>query len=193
MIKNPTIGAITDPTLYDLAAGQVNATLAANLSWLTEAYGVAQRRERLRDTARVLYPAIYTGNGNEYLSMLPDGHLGNFSWWDIEDGGELDWQPNRLIFHRVRFGLVLWGDFRTVFPGEYESRTAEHIKAAVLAILNAGHWPNVTLRINQVFERSENVYRGYTVSEIENQFEMRPYFALRFAGEMKCHQICPQP
>lgn len=189
-IRNPTIAAVTSPTLLDLAINQVNASLSGGLSWLTTAYGKAERRERLRDTARVLYPAIYTGSGEEYLSMLPDEHLGRYTWWDIEDPQPMDWQKNQLIFHRVRFGLVLWGDIRSIYPADHEARTTEHIKAEVLSLLNRSAWPNVSLRVEEIWERSENVYRGYTVSEVENQFEMRPYFALRFAGEMKYHAQC---
>lgn len=189
-IKNPTPATFTNATLLDMAVEQVNVSLRAGLSWLTTAYGKGERRERAKDTGRILYPAIYLGSGNEYLSMFPDRHLGQYLWWDIEDGQTMDWKKFQLTFHDVRFGLVLWGDFRNVYPADYQTRTIEHIKKEVLTVLNTKAWANVSLVVDRVFERSENVYRGYSIAEIDNQFEMRPYFALRFEGRMRYSIPC---
>ena len=91
------------------------------------------------------------------------------------------------------FSLIFWFDTRRVFD-EAANRDISHLKNQILTLLNGrsgmrlyngGH-----LLINRIYERAENIYRGYTLSEIDNQFLMHPFAGLRFDGVIKMLQPC---
>jgi hypothetical protein len=186
---NPTPITISGPALLDKAAKAVADILDANLTWLTTAYPKADKRERMKDTQRILYPAVYCGNG-EYLSMFPDDALGNFSFLDVQDGYTAEWTPRRIWQVRANAGLVVWFDMRSVYPTTYEQKTPENVKDAVMTALQKKLTPGLRFIINRVWDRTENIYRGYTLSEIDNQFAMRPYGCFRLDGELTYEYHC---
>jgi hypothetical protein len=44
--------------------------------------------------------------------------------------------------------------------------------------------------LNRIYERAENIYRGYTLSEIDNQFLMHPFAGFRFDGILEFDELC---
>jgi hypothetical protein len=186
---NPTPITITGPALIDQAVEGVNTVLKANLSWLTGAYGKAEKRERTKDSQRVQYPAVYCGN-NEYLGMFPDDKLGCFSFFDIADGYTIEWQPRRYWKATANAGLVVWVDMRRVYPTTHQVKTLENVKQDVLTALQSALSPALRFTVNRAFDRTENIYRGYTISEIDNQFAMRPYGCFRLEGVLNYEFSC---
>jgi hypothetical protein len=60
-----------------------------------------------------------------------------------------------------------------------------------LTVLNGGFWlKDGTIVINRIYELAENVYRGFTLDEIDNQFLMHPFAGFRFAGELGIDETC---
>ena len=41
-----------------------------------------------------------------------------------------------------------------------------------------------------IYELAENVYRGFTLDEIDNQFLMHPFGGFRFEGVLSVNQPC---
>lgn len=187
---NPVPATIASPVLLDVCFAQVSSALETGLSWLTKAYGKAERRERTRDRSSILYPAIYAG-GNDYINMLPDEHLGNYSWFDVVESQEVEWRYRSAHDFKARFGLVFWFDFRTVYPSDHQEKTLEHVKSEVLGVLGSSTLPSTRLRVDQISERVENIYPGYTLHEVDNQFLMRPYGGFRIEGEVTYKAACP--
>lgn len=189
-ILNPSPATITTPVLLDLSLSVIQSVLEAKISWLTTAYGKAEKRERLKAEQRVIYPAIFAG-GTDYLTMFPDSHLGNFSYFEIPDGQEIEWNFRRPHSFESDFGLIFWYDFRVVAPLDPTGVTNENVKAEVLGVLGGNTFPGVRVQVNKIFDRSENIYRGYTLSEIDNQFLMRPYGGFRLEGRLSYSASCP--
>jgi hypothetical protein len=187
---NPTPITISSPQLLDAACKQIGDVLKANLSWLTSAYGLSEKRERLKDNVRTLYPAIYCGGG-EHLKMLPDEHLGNFCYFDVQDGYQVESIPRKYWRLEATVGLVFWFDLRKVYPTTFDANTDENVKAAVLTALQKTMAPTFRFTVTRVYDRSENIYRGYTLSEIDNQFLMRPYGGFRLEGTLVYENACP--
>jgi hypothetical protein len=44
--------------------------------------------------------------------------------------------------------------------------------------------------VTAVYERAENVYDGFNIDEVDNQFMMAPYAAFRFEGTMMVDEDC---
>ena len=77
------------------------------------------------------FPAVYFRQ-RDYISMLPDGHLGNYCWLDVDDYQDLPYERTDYNEIRAQVGLVFWLDLRTAYPSDYENRTIEHAKNDVL-------------------------------------------------------------
>ena len=190
MIATPTIPVPTSPKLWDYATAELQTELAANLSWLTSAFGKARRQVKTGPDGReVRVPVVYSGTG-DYISMLPDGHLGNYCWLDVEDYQNLPYGREEYNEIRARVGLVFWLDLRTAYPADYASRTIEHAKADVMTALRAVRLTRSNLMVDRVAELPENIYRGYTPGEIDRQFLMFPYTGFRLEGEMIIPEVC---
>jgi hypothetical protein len=190
MIATPILPVPTYPKLLDYAVAELQTELMDNISWLTAAFGKAQRRVKMgKLSGQVTFPAVYSGTG-DYLNMLPDGHLGNYCWLDVEDYQDISGQREEQNDLTASVGLVFWLDLRTAYPSDYENRTIEHAKNDVMTALRAIRLTRSNLIIGRVAERVENIYRGYTHNEIESQFLMFPYTGFRLLGEMKILAVC---
>lgn len=187
MIGAPTIKEYVSPVLIDQALLDVQAVLAGGLPWLNAAYGKADRLKVQKNGTTVVFPAVYV-EGTEYLRMFPDEHLGNYSFFVIDDPQEVAPRlgVNNGLFN-YNFGLIFWFDMRRVFTGaadRWKSYSTENVKSQVLSLLRGGGF-NVQLRVFNVFDQQENIYRGFTDREINNQYLMRPYSAFRVEGVIK--------
>ena len=176
------------PALFDRVVTSIQDTLAERLPWLDHVFGVAERLIKEVEGVRRYTPNIYLGK-NEYLCLLPDDRLGNFCFFVLDEPAEVQWargERNRLT---TPFSLVVWLDMRTY--GDGDSRNREAVKGDVLRVLNGGlRLRNGHAIITKVYERAENVYTGFTVDEVQNQFMMAPYAAFRFEGDMMIDEDC---
>ena len=180
---NPAPLVHTDAALLDLFLMALRTHLQANVSWLTTAYGNAQQLKRTKDNRTVTYPAVPALNGVEYIDMFPDEHLGQFSWFDIpsysiEDRG----RPDKI--YKADASLIVWGDLRRMYAADWQGRTVEDAKNDVLTALEAPGLSGGKIRLKNTYNRQSDIYRGYTDSEVENQYMMRPYIAFRLELEM---------
>ena len=44
--------------------------------------------------------------------------------------------------------------------------------------------------MSRVYHKAENVFDGFTIDEIDNQFLMSPYFGMRVTGEIYVDTDC---
>ena len=182
--------------LVDAMIAELQQVLAANLYWLDAAFGRSQRLVKKINGKQVITPNVYCGgwNGhgeNDYIETSPDSKIGNFSFFEIEDPQTIDAGPwARQI--KAPFGLIVWFDLTRVY-NTATNRNTEKLKAQILHVLNgrAGwHLTGGRIIINRIYERAENIYRGYTLSEIDNQFLMHPYAGFRFDGLLEFAELC---
>ena len=90
------------------------------------------------------------------------------------------------------FALIVWFDLTRVYD-EAANRNTEYIKAQILRVLNgrAGwHLTGGRIVLNRIYERAENIYRGYSLSEVDNQFLMHPFAGFRFEGNLQFEELC---
>ena len=187
---------IPDAVMLDKVIGEIQQGLADNLTWLDAAFGRSQRLSKMMDGKRIITPNVYCGGWrghgeNDYIEVSPDSKIGSFAFFEIEDPQTIDAGPwAREI--KAPFALIVWFDLSHVYK-TYTNRNTEKIKADILHILNgrAGwHLTNGRIAINKIYERAENIYRGYTLSEIDNQYLMHPYAGFRFEGLLEFDELC---
>ena len=187
---------IPNAIMLDAHIGYIQQGLVDNLSWLNAAFGRSQRLTKEMNGKRIITPNVYCGgwNGhgqNDYIEVSPDSKIGNFSFFEIDDPQTIDAGP-WLREIKTPFGLIFWFDLTRVY-NTAANRNTEKLKADILRVLNgrAGwHLPDGRITINRIFERAENIYKGYTLSEIDNQFLMHPYGGFRFEGVLEYQEYC---
>lgn len=192
MIIQPTIQNLSNPKLIDLALLDIQTGLVKCLGWLDYAFG---KSEKQIDANGVVYPAIYQGD-NEYLNLLPDSHLGNYCFFDIEDGQDIVERglgSTSSYQYTANFSLICWFDFREVYPNDYEYKTVENVKADVLSALMELHPLFSSIKPGRFYDRAENIYRGYTHQEINRNFTKRPYGGFKLDGVLTYRQGCTPP
>ena len=187
---------IQNPVMLDKVIGEIQTGLVENITWLDVAFGRAQRLAKMANGKRIITPNVFCGgwNGhgpNDYLEVSPDSKIGNFSFFEIEDPQTIDAGPwAREI--KAPFGLIVWFDLTRVY-NVADNRNTERLKAEILHVLNgrAGwHLTGGRVLVNKIYERAENIYRGYTLTEIDNQFLMHPYAGFRFDGLLEFDELC---
>lgn len=187
---------IPNAVMLDRVIGDIQQGLVDNISWLNAAFGRSQRLTKMMNGKKIVTPNVYCGgwNGhgeNDYIETSPDSKIGNFAFFEIEDPQTIDAGPwARQI--KAPFGLIVWFDLTRVY-NTATNRNTEKLKAQILRVLNgrAGwHLSGGRIIINRIYERPENIYRGYTLSEIDNQFLMHPYAGFRFDGILEYDELC---
>lgn len=187
---------IPNAVMLDRVIGDIQQGLVDNISWLDAAFGRSQRLTKMMNGKKIVTPNVYCGgwNGhgeNDYIETSPDSKIGNFAFFEIEDPQIIDAGPwARQI--KAPFGLIVWFDLTRVY-NTATNRNTEKLKAQILHVLNglAGwHLSGGRIIINRIYERPENIYRGYTLSEIDNQFLMHPYAGFRFDGILEYDELC---
>ena len=187
---------IPNAVMLDRVIGEIQQGLVDNISWLNAAFGRSQRLTKMMNGKKIVTPNVYCGgwNGhgeNDYIETSPDSKIGNFAFFEIEDPQTIDAGPwARQI--KAPFGLIVWFDLIRVY-NTATNRNTEKLKAQILRVLNGRdgwHLTGGRIIINRIYERPENIYRGYTLSEIDNQFLMHPYAGFRFDGILEYDELC---
>lgn len=187
---------IINPVMLDAIIGEIQQGLIEKISWLDAAFGRAQRLSKIVNGKRIITPNVYCGGWqghgpNDYIEVSPDSQIGNFCFFEIDDPQTIDAGPwAREI--KAPFGLIFWLDLSKIYCFD-NNRNTEQLKAEILHVLNgrAGwHLKEGRIVVNRIYERAENIYRGYTLTEIDNQFLMHPYAGFRFDGLLEFTELC---
>ena len=189
---------IPNPVMLDSVIAEIQTGLTEQLSWLDAAFGRAQKLVKMMNGKRIVTPNVFCGgwNGhgpNDYIEVSPDSKIGNFTFFEIEDPQTITPGPwAREI--KSPFGLIVWVDLTRVY-NTADNRNTEKLKADILHVLNGRtdwHLSHGRIVINRIYEKVENIYRGYTLSEIDNQFLMHPFWGARFDGLLEYDELCYQ-
>lgn len=192
--NTPIVPTKINPQGMDPAMTELTGALTLNLSWLDKAYSNVESfvEGKGRDITR--YPATYVGTKNDrgYLKLFPDSYIGNFAYVEIAKQ-DMKYFPQQHTDHVVDFSIVFWFNFEQVYPDDHKNRTLENVKHEVFEVLNQSSFSNFKVRFNEFVEGAENIYKGYTHKEIENQFLMRPYGGFKVTGQMRYTKPCTLP
>lgn len=171
------------PAFIDKVVVQIQDSLKAKLPWLNYSFGRAQKLVTLKDKQNYFYPGVHIGKGT-YINVLPDQKLGNYSFFIIEDPQNVDFRVHSSSNVKLKYAIVFWFNLSKIFPG-VQDRNTEALKAQIIKILTRELFLTTgRIDIRQIFEQPENIYKGYSLKEIDSQYMMQPYGGIRFEGEM---------
>ena len=194
-----------DPVLLDKILQDMQKSLMNRLKWLNCAFGRAYKLvEHRPDGNKFIYPAMYNGNG-EYVSLLPNDNFGNFSWFDIYDPQKITEVVQSLPQYTFSGAIIFWYDLSSIYEDETVMHT-EEVKDEIMRVLTTPGLITTTgkLVINDTYERFENIYKGYSIEKIYNnytykgegiqdidkQFFMYPYAGIRIEFTLTTRELC---
>ena len=194
-----------DPVLLDKILQDMQKSLMNRLNWLNCAFGRAYKLvEHRPDGNKFIYPAMYNGNG-EYVSLLPNDSFGNFSWFDIYDPQKITEVVQSLPQYTFSGAIIFWYDLSSIYEDETVMHT-EEVKDEIMRVLTTPGLITTTgkLVINDIYERFENIYKGYSIEKIYNnytykgegiqdidkQFFMYPYAGIRIEFTLTTRELC---
>lgn len=182
----------TDAVLLDAAIQEIAGALKKGLPWLDNAFGRADRVKGVKNGRTYYTPAVYEGEAArkfDYRSMLPDQGNGSFSFFVCEDPQTVGAGPGPRELTSP-FALVVWTDLRRVYRS-CATRNVEALKLQVLQLLSAGTWKSLRrLTVTRIFDRAENIYKGFTLDEVDNQFLIQPFAGFRIEGTLYYEEPC---
>lgn len=194
-----------DPVLLDKILQDMQKSLMNRLKWLNCAFGRAYKLvEHRPDGNKFIYPAMYSGNG-EYVSLLPNDNFGNFSCFDIYDPQKITEVVQSLPQYTFSGAIIFWYDLSSIYEDETVMHT-EEVKDEIMRVLTTPGLITTTgkLVINDIYERFENIYKGYSIEKIYNnytykgegiqdidkQFFMYPYAGIRIEFTLTTRELC---
>ena len=179
---------VSNPALFDRCICSLQDGLVKELPWLDHCFGRVERLVKETNGMRRYTPNIYLGK-DEYLQLLPDQGLGNFCYFVMDDPEDVQWNVGERSRLQGTFSLVVWVDMRTI--EDDDTRNTEAVKAQILRALNGGIWVRSgSISVAEIYSRAENVFAGFTLDEVDNQFLMSPFAGWRFEGTITINDEC---
>lgn len=193
------------PVLLDKVIQDMQTALKEKLPWLNYAFGKAYKLvEHKLDGEKYIYPAAYIGN-SEYVSLVPNDNFGNFCWFDIYDPQDITQVVQSTPQFTFSGAIVFWYNLNTIYA-DSDFIYSEEVKDEIIRVITTPGIIKQTgrLTIDKVYERFENIYKGYSIEKIYNnytykgegiqdldkQFFMHPYAGLRLEFTLTTRELC---
>lgn len=203
--RNVHITFKDNPVLLDKVLQDIQKSLTSRLNWLDKAFGRAYKLvEHQENGGKFVYPAAYIGN-SEYASLLPNDNFGNFCWFDIYDPQEITQVVQSLPQFTFSGAIVFWYNLNTIYADSDVMYTEEIKDEIIRALTTPGLITSTgSLTINSIYERFENIYKGYSIERIYNNYSyqgegiqsidklffMHPYAGIRIEFTLTTRELC---
>lgn len=185
--KQPTRAYLFDRVIQGLqdALGE--------LSWLNHIFGRSERLVKMVEGRKYFTPNVYRKNG-EYISLVPDNtELGNYSFFVLSEPQQVGVPMGRQNRVKAPFSLIVWVDTRTIdLWEEKDTRNTEYLKEQLLKTIQRAWIRHGSVTVDRVYQLAENVFDGYTLDEVDNQYLMAPFAGFRLIGEMIVDEECDE-
>lgn len=182
--KQPSV-----PRLFDRPIQNLQDALGG-LSWMDNVYGRCERLVKEKDGRRTYTPNAYKGNG-DYILLTPDevAH-GNYCFFVMEEPETVGVSMGVQSRIRAPFSLIVWVDMRKV-GHEADDRNIYQVEAEVLECIGVGGvLKSGSIQVSKVYHHAENVFQGFSLDEVDNQFMMSPFAGFRITGELIITEDC---
>jgi hypothetical protein len=179
--NKPNIPLVPNATGLDMVIQHIQMALGDNLHWLEKSFGRAWFfQEFSTDNKPAKYPKCW--DGKEYINVLPNDNFKAMSFLATRSQEKFEKFANATNGNaKTRdLALIIWGNLKKIDPTKAYIYT-EELKNDVEKILVM----NVA-SINQYYdEKAETIFQDYTIDDLNTQYMMYPFFAIRFDISVK--------
>lgn len=191
----------SQPRLFEAVIQEMQVHLGAGLSWLNHVFGKAEKTAVDYTVLRQYYqkhehkeayylPSVYVGNG-KYENIVPDRRdWGNYAFFYLEEPQEVSGGRRVPPYFDLEgtVNVIVWGDSRDIEA--QDDRNLESIKNGVLNVLGGMQLTTGRVEWERVYEQDKGVFEEYSMSEMDGQYLLHPYFAFRVKGKIVCNSGC---
>lgn len=199
-IINPRVVVPPQPVNLDAFIYQAQLLLADGLPWLERAFGRSwkqyQKRTGMGKTEGLgrgyAYPGVYAGK-REYFNCFPNDTLKSYCFFSPRDTAEpataSDSSGGRYEIGiknewRQPVDLIFWFNSAKVRPG-VDYPATENLLADVRRVLRGISF----FTPNGVYYQPENIFEGYSLDYVQEQYLMQPFGGFRIAGVMQFLEV----
>ena len=175
---------ISDPKMVNKVIEEITTYIAANLAYISEAYGQAVTVIREVDARPKRIPAV--GTSNNYIEMFPDGSVKNLLFGVAHDPAEVVSQTYEVTRYKQRVSLIFWIDQRQ-FNAALTHLATDEIISDVLSTIKAS---GKQMQLIEIYKEPDNVYAGFDYEIVRAQFLMFPYTGFRLVYQVKYNDPC---
>lgn len=157
-----------------------SAAIKAKLSWLTYAFGLADRVVEFKDGKAKVFPAIYQDtNKKELLSLEPSDLHQAFCFWVKDE--EVETEENNWSRLIINVSLIFYMDLRDIAPSENWKLTKTKIRQDILEAIRQTKYSGLGVLepVSIIEDDITSIYDGFTMEQIDNKFKIYPKNALR--------------
>lgn len=172
--------------MIDTTLNNIANTLLGKLPWLDVAYG---KSYRLVDSENNLYPAIHI-NGLEYISVLPNDTLGNYLFFELEDPQQLISHTQNKFAYRFNTNLIVWFNLQSIYGTITNLVLSDSVKDTIVAALSNKYYTDLNIEIVAIFENAENIFKRYSLKQVDTQFLMLPFYGFKFSLNITEKKVC---
>jgi len=186
-IKDAGVWINPDPKRIDVLVTYLQPLLQA-LEWNNKAYSRAIKFSRIEGNKDYIYPALFVGEGIDYLDALQLDDNVSYTFFYTEDSERsVNPKTGKCVneWEQV-LKLYVWLDMEQVNINNGFD-VAPEIKDSVISIF-AGLKPSFrvngqfiqSLNIEAIYEDPFKVFEGFSIQQSKHQWLYYPYKALRF-------------
>ncbi len=161
-----------------------------DLTWLSYSFGLTERDVSFKDGKENIIPTIYQEiNAKDPLSLMPSDLYDAFSFWVKEPEGIFSSNSTRL---KYKVSCIFFCDLKQIAPSDNYKVTKTRIRQDILRFFrtheNAGFGQLNIISI--IDDDITQVYKGFTLNQIDNKYRMLPKYAIRVNFELSFLHEC---
>ena len=187
--KTPKVANLTlkgiDKKLQDISSHM------SALTWLTYAFGLADRMVETRDNNDYIFPACYINNTKDPIDVMPSDNYKAFCFWTKDSEGTFDYDkgPARIYYE---VSCIFYVNLERVDATANFKETKTKIRQDIMTFFNREVNKGIgVLRMNSIVDDDiTEVYEGFSMEQLDNKFKMLPKYALRVDFELSFIQEC---
>jgi hypothetical protein len=177
--KTPVVASLTlkgiDSKIQSLASH-----MTGGISWLSTSFALTDRTVEFRDGKEFVYPAIYQDTNNkDPHSCMPNDIPDAFSFWVKEDMKISDNNPARSYY---KIACIFFMDLRQIAPTDNFKTTKTKVRMDVMEFFRTHRYSGfgVLTPTKIIDDDITQVYKGFSVNQLDNIYKQLPKYALRF-------------
>lgn len=171
----------------DARIQELQEIFADSLTWLTKAFGRSWKQFRKNAEGKTYtFPGVYAGK-SEYFDCLPNDTLGAYCFFSHKDKavpamqipgmGGTDYLPGTHNEWQHKVDIIFWFNQQKTNPG-VDYPVTENLLAEVRELLRGCPFFTPT----GVYYNADNIFDGYSLTHIEEQYLMHPFGGFRIEG-----------
>lgn len=181
--RTPTVASLTlrgiDSKIQSLAS-HMPSTATGGIAWLETSFALADRLVEFRDGKEFIFPAVFQDiNSKDPHSCMPNDMPDAFSFWIKDDMRISDNNPARSYY---KISCIFYMDLRQIAPTDNFKTTKTKVRQDILEFFRKHRYSGfgVLTPTGIIDEDITNVYKGYSVNQLDNIVKQLPKYALRF-------------